>query len=115
MSSIKLEPFRSRYPKERDAIEKLETLLGGEHRSFTLDELASKVHPKSRAELAQILGEIVAVGLMNLVFEVRSPATKEPIKDFPSPADIPKEMIDESTNRRFVVSASDVRPIYAVA
>ncbi|MFH1499915.1 MAG: hypothetical protein ABII82_19055 [Verrucomicrobiota bacterium] len=79
---------------------------------MTLDQLADEVNAQSRDELAMILGELTAAGLMEYELQVRSPHTNQPLRGFKTFGEIPKFLPDKTTDSKFEVSLDDVRPIY---
>lgn len=117
MSSTRLERFQTRHPREREAIARLEALLSSsaeapEPYRFTLDQLADEVHAKSRDELALILGELSAAGVVDYWLQVRSPITKQPIAGYRSMREIPRVLKDKTTDSEFIVDFDNVLGIY---
>lgn len=116
-SSISLEPLLNEHPTEADCIRRLEHLLsnastaGGRHR-WTLDRLCDLVRPRSKEELAVILGEVVALGLLKPEIHVESPRTHAVIARFDDLRDVPEELPDASTGLRVVVAPEDLRLVY---
>lgn len=114
MSSISLERYRVRHPSEHDTLDRLQSLLrSGDAGRYTLDQIAEQLSAHSREELALILGELAAAGLLNLTLEVRSPETFQPVSEYSSLDQIPPVIPDRTTGRSFNVKLEDVRPIYA--
>jgi len=114
MSSTKLEKLQFRHPNERDALTRLQSLLcDGRTYRLTLDQVADMVDANSRDELAMILGELAAAQLLDFGFQVRSPVTKQPLKEFKTLAEIPRTIRDKTTDTDFIVDVEDVRPIYS--
>jgi hypothetical protein len=113
MSSINLERFRNRHPTERDALTRLEPLLSGPTtRRVTLDQLADMIAANSRDELALVLGELAANGLIDLHWQIRSPITRQPVARFKEVAEIPRMLHDVTTDTDFEVNLDDARAIY---
>ena len=111
---MKLERYQARHPSEREAITRLQALLkDGKSYRFTLDQLAEKLDANSRDELALILGELSAAGLVEFELQVQSPSTKQPLKGFKSLNEIPAVLHDTTTDTDFHVDLEDVRPIYS--
>ena len=92
MSSISLERYQLRHPSERDTLERLQSLLrSGDSGRYTLDQIADQLDAHSRDELALILGELAAAGLVGLTLEVRSSETFQPLKEYTSLDQIPSD------------------------
>lgn len=115
MSSISLERYKSRHPSEREAITRLETLLGdGKERRLTFNRLAELLNANSEDELALVLGELAAAGIVEYALEVRSPRTNEPLRNFHTLAEIPAVLHDATTDIDFTVTPDDVSAVYAL-
>lgn len=119
-SSINLEHIRSRHPSEAESIGRLEGVLAtalshasGPRYRWTLDRFCDLVEPRSRDELALILGELVARGLLDREIQVESPSSHEVIARFHDLKDVPDEIQDTSRDIRIPVSADTLRFIYA--
>jgi hypothetical protein len=115
MSSINLEHFRNRHPTERGALTRLESLLAdGQLRRLTLDQFADLIGANSREELALVLGELAAAGIIDVALQVRSPVTRQPLARFKALDEIPRVIHDATTDTDFEVNLDDVRAIYAM-
>ena len=115
MSSMILERYQARHPTERDAISRLQALLkDGKTYRLTLDQLADKLDANSRDELALILGELSAAGLVDFELQVTSPSTNQPLKGYKSLGEIPAVLHDATTDSDFQVNLENVRPIYSI-
>lgn len=119
-SSINLEPIRNRHPSEAESIKRLEDVLAtafstksGPRYRWTLDRMCNLVSPRSRDELALILGELVARGMLDYEIHVESPESHEVIGRFQSLKEVPDEVLDRSRDIRIPVSADSLRFIYA--
>jgi hypothetical protein len=102
----------SRYPGERETIERLAGLLQGRgHIEVTLDNLVAQLRPRSVEVLAMILADLTRIGFFHRVVRVESSASGG-IDDFARLEDVPPRIHDWRTDEDIVVTPDRLRVVY---
>lgn len=103
------------FPLERDALARLGELIGtGVQRRLTLDHIFLRVRPHSEVDFVRLLERLVAMGAIERVYQVESPATRAPLEEFSSYDRIPESIFDVSSEMEIPVTPRNVRPLYLV-
>lgn len=109
----KFDALIARFPAERRAIENLVELLSSKRfREVTFDHLVARLNPDSIENLAFILAELTASGILDRVIRVESPRDKGGIQDYSSLKDIPTRIHDWRTDEDVDVTPDTLRVIY---
>jgi hypothetical protein len=119
MSYQKLENLISRFPSEKDALERLNALMLSDTSSireqqkiYPIARLLDKVGPNSQYSFVEIVSYLVEEGMMKRILRVESPKTRTGLGDYESIEDIPKNIHDETTDENIDVSPQDIKLYY---
>lgn len=79
---------------------------------YTFNHLYEKVHPRNASQLALVLAQLVANGVLRQFVRVQSPQTRDVIGDFPSIVDVPAEVHDIYSDTILEVQPDNLSMMY---
>lgn len=118
MPSSNLGDIISKFPEDREAIERLDVLIfsaeAGSPKEYTFEHLYHKSSPASPESLALILAELSIRGLIEKFIRVESPSTGGGIGDFPHVENVPKEIHDWRRDVMVTVEPDHLKVMFRV-
>jgi hypothetical protein len=118
MSTISSETLISKFPQERDTIQRLLDVLNDNEgttrlKEYTLKRLFDLTSPRSELVLTQALNYLVKGGVLRRVIRVESP-NQGGLKDFSSLMDVPDKIHDWRRDMEMNVTPDDINVLYQV-
>lgn len=120
MSSQQLENLIAKFPRESEAIARLNEFIVAEEQLpmnlhvFTINRLIDKIMPESLLAFSEILSLLEKEGVLRKIFRIESPTTKAGINDYSSFFDIPDVIHDPNIDQDIKVKTDDVKLLYSV-
>ncbi|CTQ56729.1 hypothetical protein LP7551_05290 [Roseibium album] len=79
------------------------------YREVTYNRLKELVAPPNDVDLLKAVSRMISTGQISVIYRVISPVTNAAIGQYPSPLEVPREMVDESTGHHL-----DIDPVQNV-
>jgi hypothetical protein len=119
MSSISFEHLISKYPSEKDVINRIERFIASNQSaagkpSFSVKRIYDNVCPHSEVSLAKILNGLVEEGVLRKIVRVESPVSGGGIQDFDSLIDVPEVLYDWTQDVNITVHPDNIRILFEI-
>jgi len=111
---VKLQSFRSVFPRAEEAAGRVELLLDEPKGSeYSLEHLYKEIRPESISALAEMLDWLTAHKYLKLIYRIVSPNSRAGLAEFPSLSDVPDHVFDDvDTGRDIEVTTRAIDVIY---